>query len=215
MRSHDANKRNSRFKLMKTYSFIEAEPLKMEIDRRKISYELANQYYQQAFIYDRRTHIKSLGFAFRNEAKGFQIVIPQPQSGKSLKSLIGKPCYTFYKGEHTHHVEIFKSQWDYLSWLTITKRNRPKFDSYVLNGFGNVPQLLNELEQKESEIKSIVDFMPNCATGGYASEALESFSEEKGFRYGVQSYIFNGNNDLSEFWMNCQDTDQFIATIHN
>lgn len=215
MRSHDANKRSSRFKLMKTYSSIEAEPLKMEIDRRKISYELANQYYQQAFIYDRRTHIKSLGFTFRNDAKGFQIVIPQPETGKSLKSLIGKACYTFYKGEHSSHIEIFKSQWDYLSWARITKRNRPKFDTYILNGFGNVPHLLNNLEEKESEIKSIVDFMPNCATGKYASEALENFSEEKGFRYGAQNYIFSGYNDLSAFWMNCSDREGFIKTIHN
>lgn len=215
MRSHDANKRSTRFKLMKTYSSIEAEPLKMEIDRRKISYELANQYYQQAFIYDRRTHIKSLGFTFRNEAKGFQIVIPQPETGKSLKSLIGRPCYTFYKGEHPYHVEIFKSQWDYLSWLTITKRNRPKFDTYILNGFGNVPLLLSHLEKKEGKIESIIDFMPNSSISEFVQQSFLSYSEEMGVRYSTQNHIYGGYNDLSCYWMSGTEAKTFVTTIHS
>ena len=193
--------KTSRFKLIKIYDRITSETLKQEIARRKLSYELVNEYLYQAFVMDRKSQRKSISFAFPNVRDHYEIAIPYPERGKSFKSSITQNTFTLIEGEQSNHVEIFSDVWDFLTWLTMLKRTVNKFDTYILNGWHSLPHVLEALSNRTDKIKSIMDFTDNGEHGDEIRNRIADFGEEHNIRYGAQNYLFGPYKSLGESWV--------------
>lgn len=194
--------RMSRFKLLKTFDNITSGTLKQELARRKIPYDLANEYLFQAFVLDRKSQRKSIAFAFPNARDNYEVSIPYPTKGQSFKTSITKNAYTLIEGEQSNAVEIFRNVWDFLTWQTMMKYKANKYDAYILNGSQNVEQVIADIRTRLIRIKSITDFMDNEAKGDEIRNKLADFAEECNLRYGAQNYLYAKYKSLSDYWMN-------------
>ena len=173
----------------------------MEIDRRKIPYELANEHLYQAFVMDRKSQRKSIAFAFPNSKDHYEITIPYPMKGHSYKASITENAFTLIEGEQSNCVEIFRNVWDFLTWQTMMKYKVNKYDSYILNGSRSVSKVIEHIEGRLIRVKSIIDFMDNEANGDEIRMRFADFSEENNLRYGAQNYIYRDYESLSHYWM--------------
>lgn len=196
--------RSGRFKLLKFYPSIISNTLKEELTRRKIPYDLAEAYLQQVFVLDRSSQRKYIAFAFANAGDGHEINIPYPAKGTSFKTSIGLNTFTFIEGEDNSKIEIFESMWDFLTWLTMWKLERPKFGSYVLNG-NRVMNVLHNINLQRDHIRSVCDFLDNDETGEALRLEIAEAMDELNIRYGAQNYLYSGYNDLSGYWVNDAD----------
>ncbi len=215
MNHHVANKSSARFKILKSALDLTPTAINSEFSRRKLSPQLCASHFNQVYVLDRRTNMKHYALTFKNNKGGLQLIIPNPEQNKCYKSLIGPAGFTFFAGEYKSHIEVFRSYWDLLTWLHITKRTVPKFDTYVINSFGNVPATIMEIENRIEGVNSIIDFLPNNPSGDFTRELISDFAIQNQLEYAAQNYIYNGYNDLSDFWMNSEEAERFAKVIYN
>jgi|GEM_PF-6377510 len=200
---------HSRFKIMKLYPVITSNTLKQEINYRKLSYQITNDHIKQAFILDRKTGVKSIGFAFRNVSNGHIVDIPNPAKHTSFTTTIGKSNYSFIAGQSSSRVEIFANYWDFLAWQTMNGDMQSRFDSYVLNSFAHIPTVISELEDHKRQLQSVMDFLPNIPEGLAARQSIYEGVEYLNIPYGAQNYIYQYHKGLSDYWMNDPDARQY------
>lgn len=193
--------RTSRFKLIKIYDKITSETLRQEIARRKLSYELANEYLYQAYVMDRKSQRKSIAFAFPNIRDHYEITIPYPTKGKSIKTSITQNTFTYIEGEQSNCVEIFRNVWDFLTWLTMMKQTVNKYDAYILNGRNSLPDVIEVIRGRADKVKNIMDFTDNEESGDCIRDQFADLAEGCNMRYGAQNYIYSNYISLSEYWM--------------
>lgn len=200
---------HSRFKIMKLYPVITSKTLKQEIAHRKLSYEITNNHIKQAFILDRKTGIKSIGFAFRNVSNGHFVDIPNPIKHSGFSTTIGKSNFSYVEGQNSNRAEIFSNHWDFLAWQTMNGDKYPRFDSYILNSFAHVPSVISELEDHKRQLQSVMDFLPNIPEGMAARQSIYEGVEFLNIPYGAQNYIYQKHIGLSDYWMNDPDAQQY------
>lgn len=205
--------KTSRFKLIKLYDKITSGTLIEEISRRKLSYDLVNEYLYQVFVMDRKSQRKSIGLAFPNILDHYEVTIPNPQRGKNFKTSIKQNAYTLIEGEQCNCVEIFSDVWGFLTWLTMMKHTVNKFDAYILNGKKNLPKVIESIQRRTDKIKTIMDFTDNEADGDTIREQMADFAEEHNLRYGAQNYLFNRYDGLSDYWMAASKASAIWHTI--
>lgn len=194
--------KTSRFKLIKTYDKITSGTLIEEVSRRKLSYDLVNEYLYQVFVIDRKSQRKSIAFAFPNILDHYEVTIPNPRKGKLFKTSITQNAYTLIEGEQCNCVEIFSDAWDFLTWLTMMKHTVNRYDAYILNGKKNLPMALKSINSRTDKVKTIMDFSDNKTNGDMIREQIADFAEEHDLRYGAQNYLFAKYKSLSDYWMN-------------
>ncbi len=214
MSYHAANRSSARFKILKHQLEVNPPVLTQEIERRKLDLELCRKHFKQLYLLDRRNNQTSYAFGFSNVNGGNQIVIPNHERPACYKGVVGRKGFTFLKGEFPSNIDVFRSYWCYLTWLTVTKRTQPKFDTYIINGFENVPDTIRHMEQRKDSINSIMDFFPNNPSGEFTRELLQEFSEQNSIEYGAQNYLYSGYVDLSNFWMNSEDAPRLSKIIY-
>ncbi|MBN8669406.1 MAG: hypothetical protein J0L80_01885 [Chitinophagales bacterium] len=198
------NKCFSRYKILKFYPRITSETLLEEIAYRKINLETASHYLRQAFILDRETDKKTVGFAFANVSDGHVLEMLNPRNHMALSTITGVNTFSFVHGVENDRVEVFANHWDFLTWLTMNREAVPKFNCYILNCFSNLLPAINHLEQN-SELKSVFEYLPNIPEGEWSRQFLYGRIEAKDMLFGSQNYIYRNYKGISSYWVHDKD----------
>ncbi|MFD1258114.1 toprim domain-containing protein [Mucilaginibacter terrae] len=190
-----------RFKLLKIADRISFIGLKEELQRRRISLELANLYLKQGYIRDTVTGKTYTSFLFENDKGGYEVSIPNPKQEKCFKTCIGAKAITTEKPiKETTAADVFEGFWDFLSWLEKKKIKTPMHYSFILNSTSLAGEATNNLIKLKDSIKSVFLFMDNDDAGYQATHFIAGELEPHGFEVGGMEQFYSSAKDLSNFW---------------
>lgn len=151
-----------RFQIVKLHDRIYFPQIKAELQRRRISLEVANLYLKQVYLKDTENPDRNLnGLAFPNSKGGYEISIPNPATGKAFKTSTRPKAPSFIKGEDSTRIEIFEGFWDFQSLLEMQKRKVPQFDTYVLNSVVFAADVIEVIKQFWDNITSVILYIDN------------------------------------------------------
>jgi hypothetical protein len=132
------------------------------IQERKIDLALANMYCREIHYRNRDKNYFPIGF--RNDKGGYEL-----SSLPSFKGCISpKDITTFQNGQNA--CLVFEGFWDFLSYLTIQKIEKSRYNIAVLNSVANVQKTMDLLKSH----KEIYTYLDNDEAGRTATHAIKS-----------------------------------------
>lgn len=190
-----------RFKILEIADEITFSGLLKELNRRKISVELANLWLKQGYILDTATDKKYNGFLFENEKGGYEVSIPNRQQEKCFKTCIGAKAMTIVKSDReTANGDVFEGFWDYLSWLEKKEIKIPIHYTFILNSTSLVREAVNKFTDMKDCLKSLFLFMDNDPSGRKATQIISDELKPKGFEVGNMDQFYKGYKDFGDYW---------------
>jgi len=153
------------------------------INQRKIDLSLADLYCREVYYQVRDKMYFSLGFG--NNAGGYELSSPP-----NFKACIPPKAITTIKNGH-HTCLAFEGFWDFLSYLTLQKIEKTKYDVAVLNSVANVQKSLVFLKGYQN----INAYLDNDDSGRKAFQNIKSSccsAEDMSVKYA-------GYKDLNDF----------------
>lgn len=189
----------SRFKLIKPPSRIWHDALMQEVGRRCLSMATVAPFLKQAHILDNRTGNKLTGFAFQNDAFGWEISIPNPKAGKSFKTSIGKKAPSSFTHDQHEQAIVFEGSWDYLTWIQMQRTSELKADVYVLNSLSFEKRVSDEIIANNKRIQKVLLFLDNDEAGLRSTDRIVSVLESESMTVGTMNHIYKNHKDLNEY----------------
>jgi len=153
------------------------------INARKIDLPLANLYCREVHYQVRDKMYFSIGFG--NDNGGYELSSPL-----NFKGCIPPKEITTIKNGHSTCL-AFEGFWDFLSYLTLQKTERTKYDVAILNSVANIQKALPFLK----EHKNIYTFFDNDESGRKAFQKIKSFC----FSVDDMSIRYAGYKDLNDY----------------
>jgi hypothetical protein len=154
------------------------------IQEREIDLVLANMYCRE--IHYRRRDREYFSVGFRNDKGGYELSSPP-----SFKGCISpKDITTFQNGQNA--CLVFEGFWDFLSYLTIQKIEKSRYNIAVLNSVTNVQKAMDFLKSH----KEIYTYLDNDEAGLTATHAIKSACLSV--------------NDRSERYAGCKDLNDYL-----
>ncbi len=152
-------------------------------NQRKVDLYMINLYCQEVHYQVRDKMYFSVGF--RNDNGGYELSSPP-----NFKACIPPKAITTIKNGHNTCL-AFEGFWDFLSYLTLQKIEKTKYDVAILNSVANVQKSLVFLK----EHKNINAYLDNDESGRKAFQKIKSscFSTED------MSVKYAGYKDLNDF----------------
>ena len=191
-----------RYKILRINNNITSPGLKDELQRRRISLKLANEYLKQGEILDTETNVKYIGFLFENDNMGYEVSIPNPKKGECFKTCIGSKASTrLLQDDTVNSADVFEGFWDFLSWLEFNKLPVPKNHTYILNSTSLVSEACQKIIDYKETVVYVFLFMDNDEAGYQATHAIAANLEEHDIKVGSWEQFYRGYKDLSKFWM--------------
>lgn len=132
------------------------------INARKIDLSLANLYCREVHYLVRDRVYFSVGF--ENDKGGYELSSPT-----SFKGCIPPKEITTMKNGHEICL-AFEGFWDFLSYLTLQKADRTRYDVAILNSVANIQKAIPFLK----EHKNICGFLDNDESGRKAFQKIKS-----------------------------------------
>ena len=132
------------------------------VNTRKIDLSLVNLYCQEVHYQVRDRMYFSVGFG--NDNGGFELSSPP-----NFKGCIPPKEITTIKTGHSTCL-AFEGFWDFLSYLTLQKTERTRYDVAILNSVANVQKTLPFLK----EHKNIYAYLDNDESGRKAFQKIKS-----------------------------------------
>jgi hypothetical protein len=152
------------------------------INARKIDLSLANLYCREVHYLVRDRVYFSVGF--ENDKGGYELSSPT-----SFKGCIPPKEITTMKNGHEICL-AFEGFWDFLSYLTLQKADRTRYDVAILNSVANLQKAIPFLK----EHKNICAFLDNDESGRKAFQKIKSSC----FSAKDMSVRYAGYNDLND-----------------
>jgi hypothetical protein len=153
------------------------------INARKIDLSLANLYCREVHYQVRDKMYFSVGF--ENDKGGYELSSPPSFKGCSPPKEI-----TTKKNGHDTCL-AFEGFWDFLSYLTLQKTDKTKYDVAILNSVANIKKVLSFLK----EHKNICAFLDNDESGRKAFQKIKSSC----FSVDDMSIRYTGYKDLNDY----------------
>lgn len=160
-----------------------------------IPLHLARKHLKELTVHDIAMKKDFFVLGFTNEEDGFEIRSPL------IKGCVGPKYITFIKGtkENSETLHIFKSFWDYLSFLSYHRTDKLSIDCIVLNSFVCLGQAIAYI--KSSIYTTIYTWMDNFPMGEQATQLLEEFiKEETHLKHKPMNYYYSPYTDLSKWY---------------
>jgi DNA primase len=153
------------------------------VKERKIDLVLANRYCKEIHYQNQSGQFFSVGF--RNDKGGYELNSPNNFKG----CISPKEITTFQNNSNV--CLVFEGFWDFLSYLTIQKIEKTKYDVAVLNSTANTEKAMNFLESHQE----IYTYLDNDEAGRKATELIKSAN----LTVFNRSTQFAGYKDLNDF----------------
>ncbi|OOQ62191.1 toprim domain-containing protein [Mucilaginibacter pedocola] len=188
------------FKILKISDRITHYGLLDELQRRKISLELASLYLKQGHILNTVSNKQYYGFLFANDRGGYELSIPNPNKGTSFKTCIGTKAISYVPpAKEKHSADIFEGFFDFLSWLEIKKIKQPMHHSYILNSNSLAGEANGRLIEMKDRIGYVFLFLDNDESGCQTSHSIALALEPEGFQMAGMEGFYKGFKDLSAY----------------
>jgi hypothetical protein len=155
------------------------------VRERKIDLNLANLYCREIHYRNRGKDYFSIGF--RNDDNGYELSSPP-----NFKSCISPKDITTLRNSRDACL-VFEGFWDFLSYLTIQKIEKSKYDVAVLNSVANVQKAIAFLK----EHGEVYTYLDNDEAGRTATELIRS----------ANSTVYNRSTKYAEF----KDLNDFLC----
>lgn len=153
------------------------------INARKIDLSLANLYCREVHYQVRDKMYFSVGF--ENDKGGYELSSPP-----SFKGCIPPKEVTTMKNGHETCL-AFEGFWDFLSYLTIQKTDKTRYNIAILNSVANIKKVLPFLKAH----KNIYAFLDNDESGRKAFQKIKSSC----FSVDDMSIRYAGYKDLNDY----------------
>lgn len=188
-----------RYEIVKIYDKIKSQGLLNELNRRRISLNVADRYLKQGLILDTVTQKKFTAFLFENDKQGYECIVPNPKKGNCFRTCIGTKAATrIMSDDDTTAADIFEGVWDFLSWLEMKAIVEPINHSYVLNSVVRVNEVCEKISAFEGTLTHVFLFMDNDQAGVQAKNAITEKLKEN-FHVGGMEHLYKDYKDLNEF----------------
>jgi DNA primase len=132
------------------------------VKERKVDLALANIYCREIHYRNRDKDYFSIGF--RNDKGGYELSSPP-----NFKSCISPKDITTIRNNQDACL-VFEGFWDFLSYLTIQKVKKSKYDVAVLNSVANVQKAMDFLKSH----REIYIYLDNDDAGRTATQTIKS-----------------------------------------
>ena len=147
------------------------------VRERGIELTLANFYCREIHYQTGDNNYFSIGF--RNDKGGYELSSPPNFKG----CFPPKEITTYRNGKES--CLVFEGFWDFLSYLTIQKVEKPKHDVAVINSVANVQKTMDFLKSH----KEIYTYLDNDEAGRNATKLIQS----------IHSTVYNHSTNYSEY----------------
>jgi len=189
------------FKITKIARKISHIGLLQELHRRRVSLELADLYLKQGHILNTINGKQYVGFLFENSKGGYEVSIPNPQSGKSFKTCIGEKATTYFSpAKEKNSGDVFEGFFDFLSWLEIKKVKHPMHHSFILNSNSLAGEATEQMIAMNDRLNYIFLFLDNDTSGYQTTHAMALALEPHDFQVASMEGFYKGFKDLSEIY---------------
>lgn len=204
-----------RYKILKIDNSIVFTGLKDELQRRRISLKLANQYLKQGHILDMDTNREYTAFLFENDKGGYEVSIPNPSKGECFKTCIGPKASTriLSHNDEVNSADVFEGFWDFLSWLELKNIRTPRNHTYVLNSVSMVSEVCDKITAFKETVNYVFLFMDNDTAGYQATQAFTENLEREDFKVGSFANFYDVYKDLNEFYRKLKDISNLRMQI--
>ncbi|MFW6046480.1 MAG: toprim domain-containing protein [Candidatus Woesearchaeota archaeon] len=155
------------------------------LNKRGITFDIANKYLKEAYYYVGSKHYFAL--AFGNDKKGFEL------RNKYFKGSISPKFYTTINpGDKS--LNLFEGFIDFLSFLELYKIIRPDYTSIILNSTTTLEYLLPKIKY----YSSINMYLDNDQGGQEATKRIKNANPKA---KDCASRIYPNNKDLNDYLM--------------
>ncbi|MBA9076554.1 toprim domain-containing protein [Rufibacter quisquiliarum] len=200
---HRPKQQPPRYKILKIADRITFIGLKEELQRRRISYELANLYLKQGYILDTVTGKKYYGILFENDKGGYEVSIPNPKRQECFKTCIGAKASTYIQPlKDCEKADVFEGFWDWLSWLEMKKIKHPIHHSFILNSTSLSGEVSERIISMRENIDSVFLFMDNDEAGFQSTYKIAGLLDKNDTKIGSFEYQYKNHKDLNAYWQN-------------
>jgi hypothetical protein len=188
------------FKIVKIARRISHRGLLQELQRRKVSVELAELYLKQGQILNTVNGKTYYGFLFENSKGGYELSIPNPEKGTSFKTCIGAKAITYFPpAKEKNSADVFEGFFDFLSWLEIKKLKHPMHHTFVLNSNSLAGDACEQIITMNDRLNYIFLFLDNDTSGYETTHAMALALEPYDFQVASMDGFYKGFKDLSEY----------------
>jgi len=209
LKNPSVEKKPPTFKILKIANYITHFGLKDELQRRKISLELANLYLKQGHILNTVTNGKYYAFLFPNDKGGYEVSIPNPKRGECFKTCIGPKGSTYLKPSKASFTgEVYEGFWDPLSWLEMKKLKQPIHHTWSLNSNSFANEVVEKIINSEEEIDCVLLFLDNDLSGRNTTHAMALALEKHNKVVGSMESEYDGYKDVSDCRMGIPSNNQ-------
>jgi hypothetical protein len=199
-----------RYRIIEVKNGIVFDGLKEELNRRRISLELANRYLKQGYIRDTIKGQNYTCFIFENDKGGYEVSIPNPSRNECFKTCIGPKASTrLMASDEENAADVFEGFFDFLSWLEINGYQRHVNHTYILNSVSLVGEVCDKITAFKTTIKDVFLFLDNDKAGQEATTAIAEKLTPEEIKVGSYNTIYKERKDLSEFWAKGPTNDDF------
>ena len=189
--------KGERYKILKKPSKVWLPSLQEEIASRGLDAKSVNRYLRQVYFLDLKTNKRYNAIGFENDKQSWELSIPNRQTGKSFKTIIGqKGVSTFYHDNATR-VLVFEGFWDFLSWQKLHDTQAGSDSVIVLNSTALVKDASNIIESW-IECKEVLLFLDNDDAGFKATHLFAELLESSGKKVWDCSDNYTGFKDVND-----------------
>jgi hypothetical protein len=153
------------------------------VQERKIDLGLVNRYCREIHYQNQSGQFFSIGF--KNDKGVYELISPP-----SFKGCIS-PKYITTIRNNSDTCLVFEGFWDFLSYLTIQKIEKSKYDISVLNSVANIQKAMDFLKMH----KAVYTYLDNDEAGRKATELIQS----KNSTVYNRSTKYTGYKDLNDY----------------
>lgn len=191
-----------RFQIVKLHNKIFFPEIIAEVQRRKISMEVANLYLKQVYLKDSEKPDRHMnGLAFANMKGGYEISIPNATTGKSFKTSTRPKAPSFIKGQDAKQIEIFEGFWDFLSRLEMDNLKLPECDSYVLNSVSFAANVVETIKELKDNVHSVSLYLDNDEAGFQTTNFIAGELSDTTLITKSKSNCYTGHKDFNDWWV--------------
>lgn len=166
----------------------------------------------QANYFDNVTKKKFYGISFPNIDSGLEI-----RAATEYKHYVntGPKNFSFVPGQDkaAHNIAVFEGFIDFLSYLVLTRQDKPRCPTIVLNSVSFTRNATDYIV-KHSQGRHVQTYFDHDVAGQKAYDTFYEILEPQGFNVTDERYLYEGHHDVNAFLKDTSSVEhaRFINT---